>query len=155
MTYKFYDNDIFHLGPLQIVSERQTDPVAVSGNIANQEVGPAAYSVEAHRSRGSAEIQAVFDDLRSRILALGPQVVERAVQAYIGYRLQKNFAEVHILKSSIRIELRAIEYDDPRGRVTKLPGTYRYTLDRQILVNSAGDLDYVMSLIEQSYSDVV
>jgi len=38
--------------------------------------------------------------------------------------------------------------------VTKIPEGYRWTLDRQIFLSSADDLDYAMTVIEQSYNDV-
>jgi predicted transport protein len=155
MTYRIYENDIFHLEPLQIVNERQTDAAGTPIKAPDQEAGAAEYSVELHRSRGSAEIKALFDDLRARVLALGPQVVERAVQAYISYRAAKNFAEVHIQKSAIRIHLRGI-YDDPTGRAMarKVPDTHKWTLDWHVTFSDPMDLDYVMSLVEQSYNDV-
>jgi predicted transport protein len=153
MTYRVYENDIFHLEPLQIVSERQAGSPLNSDQTTSQEIGEVQHSVESHRSRGSAEIQAVFDDLRARILALGPQVVERVVQPYIGYRASKNFAEVHIQKSTLRIALRGI-YNDPQGKAVKVPDSHEWTLNWQVTFSSPVDLDYVMSLVEQSYNDV-
>jgi predicted transport protein len=153
MTYRMYENDIFHLESLQIVSERQADSVAAAPKALDQTDGSAEYSVEFRRSRGSAEIQAIFDDLRARILALGPQVVERAVQPYIGYRASKNFADVHIQKSALRIHLRGI-YNDPQGRATNVPDTHKWTLNWQVTFSNRTDLDYVMGLVEQSYNDV-
>src|SRR5258707_6055015 len=153
MTCRVYENDIFHLEPLQIVGERQTGSGFNSGQITNPEVGDVEHSVESHRARGSAEIQALFDDLRARILSLGPQVVERVVQPYIGYRTSKNFAEVHIQKSTLRIALRGI-YNDPQGKAVKAPDSHKWTLNWQVTLSSPADLDYVMNLVEQSYNDV-
>lgn len=155
MTYRIYEGEIFQLEPLQIAGERHVDSAMVPpGKGSDPTIGSAEYSVEFHRSRGTPEVQALFDDLRARILALGPQVVERVVQPYIGYRASKNFAEVHIQKSTLRINLRPVEYNDPQERVVKIPETHKYTLDRQISFGSQTDLDYAMSLIEQSYNDV-
>ena len=114
------------------------------------------YSVELHRSRGATEIKALFDDLRARVLALGPQV-ERAAQGYIAYRAANNFAEIHIQKSAIRIHLRGIHYD-PNGRAMarKVPDSKprKWPLDWHVTFSDPMDLDYVMSLVEQSYNDV-
>jgi predicted transport protein len=155
MTYRFYENDVFSLEAIQLSRQRQADLPASSFKTVNTEpdLAIADYSVDAHRSHGSDEIRAVFDDLRDRILAL-PQVVERAAKVYIGYRATKNFAEITVQKSQLKISLRPIDYDDPGGKVIKVPDSYRWTLDRQISVNSANDLDSAMNLIQQSYNDV-
>jgi predicted transport protein len=152
MKYRAYEGNIFEL--LSIESERQAGNAVSAPAVSNQDGGIAEYSVEGHRAKGSAEIQALFDDLRSRILTLGPQVIERAVQPYIAYRAAKNFVEVHIQKAAIRMYLRPIDYNDPEGRVTKVPESHNWTLDRQINLSRPSDLDYVMGLIEQSYNNV-
>jgi predicted transport protein len=153
MTYRAYEDDIFHLEPLQIVSERENETPASGGEGGDQVAVGSEYLVETHRSRGSPNIQFIFDDLRSRILALGPHIVERAVGAYIGYRVSKNFVQVHIYKSQIRIALRPVEYDDPRKLIEKTTNPL-WTLNLQVSFNDAADLEYVMQLIVQSYNDV-
>ena len=154
IRYRAYEDGIFNLEPLQIVSEAQTETTPISEAEFSEENVGEKYSVATHVSKGTPEIQGIFEELRSRIKALGPQVIERPRQIYIGYRASKNFAEVHIQKSAILIDLRPIEYDDPQGRITKVPESYRWTLDRQISVTSPADVDYAMSLVEQSYNDV-
>ena len=153
MTYRIYEDDIFSLEPLQIVSERQTGSPPDSIQTNGPAIDGGQHSVESHRSRGSTETQALFDGLRARILALGPQVVERAVQPYIGYRASKNFAEIHIQRSAIRVALRGI-YNDPQGKAVKVPDSHKWTLNWLVTFSNPTDLDYVMSLIEQSYNDV-
>ncbi len=155
MTYRIYDNDIFHLEPLRIVNERQTDAAVTPIKAPDQEAEAAEYSLELHRSHGAAEIKALFDDLRARVLALGPEVVGRAVKQYIAYRAGKNFAEVHIQKSAIRVHLRGID-DDPNGKVKprKVPDTHKWPLDWLVTFSDPMDLDYVMNLVGQSYNDV-
>jgi predicted transport protein len=154
MRYRAYEGGIFSLEPLQIVNESKMEAPSVSNIEASEEAATDKYSVEAHLAKAFYEIQELFEELRSLIKALGPQVVERPRQIYIGYRAAKNFAEVHIQKSAIRIDLRPIKYEDPQKRVTKVPETHNWTLDRQTLISSPGDLDYVMNLVEQSYNDV-
>src|SRR6202030_4652995 len=46
ITYRSYEDNIFHLESLQVVSERQTDLVVISGKGPNHELGAAEYSVE-------------------------------------------------------------------------------------------------------------
>ena len=74
---------------------------------------------------------------------------------YIAYRVAKNFAEITIQKNQIKIHLRPVEYDDPMGKVDKIPEGYQWTMDRRVYIKSETDLDYVSGLIEQSYQDVL
>jgi predicted transport protein len=154
IRYRAYEDGIFSLEPLQIVSEPKTETAPAPDSELAEEITAEKYSVETHLAKALPEIREIFEELRSRIKALGPEVVERPRQIYIGYRASKNFAEVHIQKSALLIDLRPIEYEDPEGRITKIPESYRWTLDRQVTLTSHSDLDYAMSLVEQSYNDV-
>ena len=153
ITYRAYEGDIFHLEPLTTPGERKSEPAPTESTELEPMGGSIGYSVEFHRSRGSVEVQEVFDELRSRILALGPEVVERPVQAYIGYRTSKNFAEVQIQRARVKLFLRGIA-DDPQGRASRVPDARGWTLNYEIGLNTASDLDYSMGLVEQSYNDV-
>jgi len=153
VTYRAYEGDIFHLEPLTTLGERQNETAPVRNKDADQASGSVVYSVDFHRSRGSTEVQAIFDELRSRILALGPEVIERPVQAYIGYRTSKNFVEVQIQRARIKLFLRGI-VDDPQGRALKVADARGYTLNYETMLNTMADLDYAMRLVEQSYNDV-
>ncbi len=97
----------------------------------------------------------MFDEIRKRILALGPQVVEKATNDYIAYRVLKNFVELHIQKNKLKIYLRPVDYDDPENRISKVPETNGWTLNREIQIYNTKDIDYAMKLIEQSYNDVI
>ncbi|HEY1298992.1 MAG TPA: DUF5655 domain-containing protein [Stellaceae bacterium] len=154
LTYRAYEHDMFVLEPLQITSEPQAEPSDIPDTAAQSETAAERYSVESHLSRASPAIQELFNDLRSRILALGPQVVERARQQYIGYRTSKNFAEVHIQKSSILVYLRGI-IDDPKNRITKVPDSFGFVLSQRVSFDDVSDVEYVMELIGQSYNDVI
>lgn len=152
MTYHFYEDGIFSLNTESSSAERQTPQPSVKYGDpdSDKDIG----LVEKLRAHASDEMKMVFDDLRARIIALGPQVVERPTSAYVAYRVSKNFLELHIQKSQIKIYLRPTNFDDPEGRITKVSEKFGWTLDRQVLVKSAEDLAYVMKLIEQSYNDV-
>ena len=69
--------------------------------------------------------------------------------------MTKNFAEVHIGKNQLRIHLRPVDYNDPRGFVSKVPDSYQWTLNRKLYLKKYEDIEYVFLLIEQSYKDVL
>jgi predicted transport protein len=153
-VYRAYEKGIFSLESLRTLSPKSEAAPSTAGDaVAAYEDDEANDLVEYHRSRGSAEIRKLFEDLRARILPIGPDVVERPVKGYIGYRGSKNFAEVHIRKSAISIALRGV-VDDPQNRVHKVPDSHGWALNQQITFSSPGDLDYVIGLVEQSYNDI-
>jgi len=41
------------------------------------------------------------------------------------------------------------------GKVDKIPEGYNWTMDRRVYLKTKEDLDYVFTLIEQSYKDVL
>ena len=112
-------------------------------------------SVDALLSKASAEATALFQDIRQRVNELDESIIEKATKLYVCYRITKNFAEIYIQKNQLRIILRPVEYDDPKGLVQQIPAGYNWTLDRSVYLKPGDDLDYVFGLIEQSYKDVL
>lgn len=130
------------------------DSVPVSNTRPSESVGRrAGYSIEDHLSRTDARRRAIFEELRSRIVALNSSVGEKAVKILVGYRVKLNFAEIHFLADRLKVHLRPKDYVDPRGYVERLenPG---FTMDRRFYLSEEGDLDYAFELIRQSYQDV-
>ena len=83
------------------------------------------------------------------------EVSDVAVSSGRHRRVSKNFVEFNIQKSQLKIYLRPMDYNDPEGRVMKVPQSFGWTLDRQVLVKNAADLPYVMDFITQSYENVI
>jgi predicted transport protein len=158
--YRYYADDIFSLEPVTLTdtATEQTGPAVGKSNAespaakGSAEEGP---SVAKLREKGSSQVRDLFDALEERIRALDEAVEEVPTNYYVAFRLAKNFAEVHIRRDRIRFLLRPIEYNDPRHMIEKVPDGYNWTLDRQVYLNSADDLDYVFGLIEQSYKNVL
>ena len=73
----------------------------------------------------------------------------------MAYRVTNNFAEIHIGKKQLKIHLRPIDYDDPENKVDKISEGYNWTMDRRVYLKSHENIEYIFSLIEQSYKDVL
>lgn len=111
-------------------------------------------TIKDHVAKGEPHIQALFRDLRARIFKIGGEIIEKA-HSNIAYAVNgRNFIEMWIQKQRLRILLRPREYSDPKGIITRVPETHRWTLDRQFYLENPADLDYAMDLIRQSYDDV-
>jgi predicted transport protein len=149
--YRYYDDGIFSLEPMS-VSEQQARS---SSSTIVTEKAVIDVSVDTLLERASESTKNIFSDLRERILELDENIKEKATSLYIAYRVAKNFAEIHVLKDGLKIHLRPVDYDDPKGIVDKIPEGYNWTMDRRIYLKSPKDLDYVFGIIEQSYKDVL
>ena len=111
---------------------RAPDDIRADAEVNSPEAGPAG--IERLLERGSLAVRELFAELQAQIVGLGPGVVEHSTGAYIGYRVAQNFAEVHIQRSQIKLNLRPVDYDDPHGMVVKVPETHRWTLDRVVVL---------------------
>lgn len=113
--------------------------------------------IEAMKEQGMAShlIRTLFDELREGIMALDQYVVEKPGKRNVSYRLTKTFADIRIRKDRLVIDLRPIEYNDPKGIVERIADGYTVTLNRRVTLESAVDLNYVLGIIEQSYKNIL
>lgn len=152
MRYRYYEDDLFSLDPVTLAEPPLPQAAPMTVSKASNEIAP---SLAALTDKASAPIRSLFEELREKILAIDESITEKATTLYLAYRVSKNFAEVHIAKHHLKILLRPVDYNDPKGMVEKIPDEYNWTLDRRIYLKSADDLDSVMAMIEQSYKNVL
>lgn len=105
--------------------------------------------------RSKPKIREIFHNLREKLLSLDEAIKERPTRRYIGYRLTFNFADFHFQQNSIKIYIRPIEYIDPKEFVQPAPDTSGWTLSKFVQISNPDDVEYVASLIEQSYNNVI
>lgn len=153
--YRYYEDGIFSLEPVNVTEHERVAAISVTKPSPDKPSPAVTATTENLMAKASPATRDLFEQLRERILALDETITEKATALYVAYRLANNFAEIHPGKSHLKIHLRPIEYIDPRGAVEKVPEGYNWTMDRRTYLKSADDLDYVLSLIEQSYKDVL
>ncbi|MFO1225684.1 DUF5655 domain-containing protein [Roseateles sp.] len=154
MRYRYYEDGVFALEPINLPDEPVVGaPPAKHADTSPSESGPS--SIEALLVKATPAVRELFEQLRERVRALDDAIAEKATSLYVAYRLSNNFAEVHVGKSQLKIHLRPIDYQDPRGLVDQVPEGYNWTMDRRVYLKSAEDLDYVVGIIEQSYKSVL
>lgn len=149
--YRYYENQIFSLEPLNPSEQKSSTKVSTD----NPSKSPIDYSIEKHLQKPTDKIKELFYELRSRIFEIDENIKEKATSLYVGYRVTKTFAEVHLGKNQIKLFLRPIEYNDPLMMVGKIPDGYKWTLNQRVYLNEESQLDYIFSLIEQSYQDIL
>lgn len=148
--YRYYENGIFSLEALNV-----SEQTSKSSNIEILKEVIIDSNFESHLEKSSEVIREIFEDLRSKIFELDENIKEKSTNFYISYRVSKNFTEIHVGKNQLKILLRPIDYIDPEHKVEKIPDTYQWTLDRKIILKSKIEIDYVFSIIEQSYKSVL
>jgi len=156
LRFRYYEDNVFALEPVN-VPDKPSVATAVNIDGASVKVpeGNIPSSVNGLLLKASPATQELFEQLRERIRALDDSVTDKATAFYVAFKLSNNFAEVHIGKNQLKIHLRPIDYDDPKGMVDKIPEGYNWTMDRRIYLKSADDLEYVVGIIEQSYKNVL
>lgn len=148
--YRYYENEIFNLEPL--MTYKQSTKIDSTNNSSSSTTD---NSVENLLRKASINTSELFKEIRSRIIEMDENITEKATTMYVGYRVVKTFAEVHIGKNQLKMFLRPIQYNDPKNLIEKIPDSYQWTLDRRVYIKTIDEIDYVFSLIEQSYQDVL
>jgi predicted transport protein len=152
MRYRYYEDNVFALEPVTLAEPPLPQAAPITIGKANNEIAP---SLAALTDKASDLIRSLFEELREKILAIDESITEKATAFYVAYRVSNNFAEIHIGKNQLKIHLRPIDFNDPKGNVEKIPEGYNWTMDRRIYLKSPDEMEYVMGMIEQSYKNVL
>lgn len=113
------------------------------------------YTEEDHLNGLPNEIVELYRTLKERVLALGDNIEVRPRQLYIGFIAGTNFVDVHIQKNQLKlwINLSKGELEDPKKMARDVSEVGHWgNGDYQISLESSEPLDYLMTLIKQSYT---
>jgi len=161
-TFRRYGEDLLFIEPLFVATPSATKPKPseVESEETKETEVVTLYTIEDHLKNRSKEIRELFEYFRERVLNLAEEgeITEKANKMYIGYSHGKNFCEVRIQVSGLKVWLDILpaELSDPYklGRdVTKI-GHYGTGAVELKLVNP-GDLDKFMALVEQSFLQTI
>lgn len=100
------------------------------------------------------EIKELYHEIKSRICDLGSDIEIKPLKVYIAFKIERNFADIHIQKSQIKIWLNL-----PKGRLEDSKGISKDVSklghygngDYELTITPKDNLDYAMTLIRQSY----
>lgn len=97
----------------------------------------------------------LYHALKGRILALSDKIEVRPRKLYIGFVAGTNFVDVRPQKSQLKlwINLSKGELDDPKKVARDVSEVGHWgNGDYQVMVESSENLDYLMTLIKQSFA---
>ena len=158
--YRIYDQDILYLEQENFQKIKIPTNNIIKRNNQNEERQniQKQYSLEHHIDKSSEEIKSLFSILREKILLIDEEVKEDSKKLYLAYKINgTNFADIIFYKNELRITLniKSGNINDPENRTTDFTKPRKGHWgngDYEIKIDKKEDLDYVMSLIEQSYN---
>jgi len=112
------------------------------------------YTEEDHLKGIPEEIVSIYEEVKERILNLGDNIEIRPRKYYIGFIANSNFVDIRPQKSQVKvwINLSKGELDDPRSLAKDVSSIGHWgNGDYEVNINLDSDLDYLMTLIKQSY----
>lgn len=110
-------------------------------------------SLSVLQAKTAPEVIEVFNELRSRLIALDETITENVTSVYLGFSSTRNFLEIWFKAKSLQCMILQPE-NDPKGLAVKVPDTYRWTLNYRVNITTLEDLDNTFDLIKQSFNKV-
>jgi len=161
-VYRLYGKDMLFLDQIFATSAKPNKKVIEKEKAeesgAEEEVP--VFTVEEHLAGKSQTTIELFEHLRERIFELGDDesILEKAVKNYIAYKHGKNFCEVWIQASKLKIwvDISPNDLQDPAGigrDVTKVG--HWGTGEIEVTFEKLEQLDNVIALVEQAYNQTV
>ena len=112
------------------------------------------YTEESLLAKGDRETIILYEKLKTEILKLGVVTVEPK-KLYIAFKSPKNFTDIEIQKHNLKIfiNLTKGKLIDPENQASDVSEIGHWgNGDYRIYVSDETQIDYVMSLIKQSYN---
>jgi len=112
------------------------------------------YTEEDHLKTTSDDIQELYEEIKGRIYNLGDNIEIKPTKYYIAFKSNTNFADFRIQKSQIKIWLNVKkgDLDDPKKMTRDISNVGHWgNGDYEIKIKPGDDLDYLMTLLRQSY----
>jgi len=160
LRYQLYENDILLVEPeVQRKIKISTTDIFENNEKQKKEFKyNINYTVEDHLKSANSKIQTIFSTLREEIKTLDESIREEAKKPYIAYKLTTNFCDIVIFKDTLKIFLNipSGELDDPNGMARDLETPKHIghlgNGDYEVKVGDLSEIDYIMTLIKQSYT---
>ena len=107
-------------------------------------------------SEMDTDIQDIYEQLRSYLLALGDDVQEKETKLYLAYRKIKNFTCIQFQKKSLILYLKlnpdSVPLEEGFSRDVRFIGHWA-TGDLEITIRNSNDLNRALPLVQRSYDE--
>jgi predicted transport protein len=112
------------------------------------------YTEEGHLKIANPNIAELYYRFKELVLSISPEISIRPMKQYIAFRSKTNITDVEVQKKSLKISInvRKGKLDDPKNLATDVSEIGHWgNGDYRIQISSADELEYIISLIRQSY----
>lgn len=137
---------------INIWGSPKLDPVALASYREVKAGG--GLSLEDHSPLKGGPMRALFDALRSEVLAIDPVVREVITKSYVAYKAETNFVDVlpQIKRLWLIIGISIVDLDDPRGLAEDIQA-FGWTGNGgvRVSITSVDEIPYAMGLIRQAF----
>ncbi len=112
------------------------------------------YTEEGHLKIAEPKIAELYNRFKELVLAIGADITIRPMKQYIAFRSKTNITDVVVLQKSLKIYLNLAKgkLDDPKKLARDVSSVGHWgNGDYQIQITSDDELEYIVSLVRQSY----
>lgn len=155
--YKLYEEGLLTLDTESHQKVKLQDAPKFTADSEKSEKLQETFTLDHHLVMSSESTKALFEALKERILAIDKEIIEDPKKLYVAYKTTRNFVDIVVKKSKLKlyINMKTGTLEDPRGLAKDLETPVHIghwgNGDYEVEVSEQTDLDYVMSLIQQSY----
>ena len=152
-----YANGSLVLNRIEVKKQKGTvsiEPVLKSSVIQKVSREVKFYNEDYHLEKTSNELKGIYQYIKEHILAIDENIVIRPRKNYIGFIASTNFVDIYFSKGKLKVWLNVKkgELNDPQHLTRDVSEIGHWgNGDYEIDVKDEHNLDYLMSLIEQSY----
>jgi predicted transport protein len=162
-TYRRYGDDLLYLDPIYVADAKheKVKKVEKPQEKEKDEVPETPiYTLEMHLKGKPQGIHSLFEELRERIFGLDAEgaIIEKANKHYMVYKHGKNFCEVWLQNSQLKLwlDIPLAELDDPYKLAKDVSNIGHWgTGEIEVNIDDEAQLDKVMTLIKQAYQQTV
>ncbi|MGG0334922.1 DUF5655 domain-containing protein [Priestia megaterium] len=154
---KRYENGILHfdhIKPAQ-VSESINTISKQSETIEKVSKEIKVFTEEDHLANKPYDIVELYQLLKESILNVGDNISIKPTKLYIAFtKDQRNIADIHLLKKGLKlwINLKSDELNDPAGVARNVENIGHWgNGDYEIQITGEENIEYIMTLVKQSY----
>jgi len=112
------------------------------------------YTEEGHLKIADPKIVELYNRFKDLVLSISSDITIRPMKQYIAFRAKTNVTDVVVLKKSLKIFLNLAKgkLDDPKKLARDVSNVGHWgNGDYQIQITSDNELEYIVSLVRQSY----
>lgn len=112
------------------------------------------YTEEGHLKIAQPNIAELYSRFKELVLSISSDIIVKPIKKYITFRAKTNVTDVVVLKKSLKISINMKKgtLDDPKRLARDVSDIGHWgNGDYQIQISSDDELEYIISLVRQSY----